>query len=119
VLKYDYINLEHKYIVDKFIEECILSVHETSNKKRFGDYMDFLEVILKYHNEYSKKNEGRGHLDDYLNIIPHNLLCCTTGYLIAIETKTTSSKIGALKQRVMNASHTCMENISKIRIETE
>ena len=81
--------------------------------------MEFIEVILKYHNEYAKKNDGRGHIEDYLNIIPHNLLCATTGYLIAISTKRNYNKVGVIKQKLVNASHECMEQISKIKIEKE
>ena len=81
-----YSSEKHKAIIESYILMCTEFVKDASTKKRFNNYLEVLDIIIEYHNNYGagvKENNWY----DWLMIIPINLSVATNGFFAGMETK--------------------------------
>tara|TARA_Y100000004_G_scaffold63462_1_gene71164 strand:- start:8751 stop:9110 length:360 start_codon:yes stop_codon:yes gene_type:complete len=117
--KYDYVNAQHKIIIDTFLTEVIETANDCSPTNiRFAEFMYVIDMILDYHNEYGK-TWGDGNFLDYLNIIPTNGLCAINGYLAGLVTKRNANKIAIYKKELSALGLKTVHELSKIKVTNE
>ena len=91
-----YANEEHRIIIETYIYTCREFAKDVSTKSRYNNYLDVLDTILEYHNNYGK-GVRENNWYDWLMIIPTNLSVATNGFFAGLETKTNASIIRAYK----------------------
>ena len=74
---------------------CTEFSKEVSTKAKYNNYLDVIEIIIEYHNNYGKGVERNWY--DWLMIIPINLSVATNGFFAGLETKSNSAVIRAYK----------------------
>jgi len=91
-----YSSEEHKNIIETYILMCTEFVKDATTQKRYQNYLEVLDIIIEYHNNYGagvKENNWY----DWLMIIPINLSVATNGFFAALETKTNAPVLKAYK----------------------
>ena len=112
---YEYINAQHKIIIDNFLTHIIECADDCSpTKTRFTEFMYVIDMILDYHNEYGKQQD-EGNFLDYLNIIPTNGLCAINGFLSGLVTKNNMNKIGIYKKNLAVMGVETVNKVSQIK----
>ena len=91
-----YANNEHKIIIDNYISMCLEFAQNVSTKKKYENFLEVVETILEYHNNYGK-GVRENNWYDWLMIIPTNMSVATNGFFAGLETKTNASIIRAYK----------------------
>ena len=91
-----YASEEHKTIIESYILMCREFAKDVSSKSRYHNYLDVVETIIEYHNNYgSGRNENNFY--DWLVIIPINLSVATNGFFAGLETNNNRAVIRAYK----------------------
>ena len=91
-----YASAEHRTIIETYISVCQEFAKDVSSKSRYNNYLDVVDVILEYHNNYgSGAKENNWY--DWLMIIPINMSVATNGFFAGIETNKNRSVIRAYK----------------------
>jgi hypothetical protein len=91
-----YSSEEHRTIIETYIAMCKEFAKDVSSKSRYHNYLDVLDVIIEYHNNYgSGVRENNWY--DWLMIIPINLSVMTNGFFAGLETNKNRSIIRAYK----------------------
>ena len=91
-----YASEEHKTIIESYLLMCREFAKEVSSKSRYHNYLDVVETIIEYHNNYgSGRNENNFY--DWLVIIPINLSVATNGFFAGLETNSNRAVIRAYK----------------------
>ena len=91
-----YSSEKHKAIIESYILMCTEFVKDASTKKRFNNYLEVLDIIIEYHNNYgSGVKENNWY--DWLMIIPINLSVATNGFFAGMETKNNAPVLKAYK----------------------
>ena len=111
------VNQEHKILLDNYLYTICESIADLSNESRYNDVKDVLNIIIAYHNEYSRKKLG-GY-SDFMSIIPLNTTSCFSGFLAGVETKRNRAKCRAYKDLLMNLSHDLIEKLEYINIDKD
>ena len=91
-----YASEEHKNIIETYLTMCQEFAKDVSTKTKYNNFLDVVETILEYHNNYGK-GARENNWYDWLMIIPINLSVATNGFFAGIETKTNTSIIRAYK----------------------
>jgi len=91
-----YASAEHRTIIETYMSVCQEFAKDVSSKSRYNNYLDVVDVILEYHNNYgSGVKENNWY--DWLMIIPINMSVATNGFFAGIETNKNRSVIRAYK----------------------
>jgi len=96
MIKPIYASEEHKQIVETYLTMCIEFAKDVSTKSRYNNFLDVVDVVLEYHNNYGK-GVKENNWYDWLMIIPINMSVATNGFFAGLETKTNASVIRAYK----------------------
>jgi hypothetical protein len=108
-----YANEEHRQAVDKYLLMCKEFAKEVSTKSKYDNYLEVLEIVLEYHNNYGKANREDGYWN-WLMIIPINLSVMTNGFFAGVETKTNGAKVRAYRVLLAEMLVELVEKIEKI-----
>ena len=91
-----YASEEHKIIIEAYLTMCQEFAKDVSSKSRYYNYLDVVETVIEYHNNYgSGRNENNFY--DWLVIIPINLSVATNGFFAGLETNSNRAVIRAYK----------------------
>ena len=91
-----YVNNEHEVIISAYILMMKEFVKDVSNDTRWRNYLDVLDIVIEYHNNYGKGVRENNYWD-WIMILPINLSILTNGFLAAIETKRNATLVRAYK----------------------
>jgi|TARA_R110000824_G_scaffold196991_2_gene380286 hypothetical protein len=91
-----YASQEHKAILDSYINMCLEFTKDVSNKNRFENYLELIDIITEYHNGYGK-GVKENNFYDWIMIIPINLSVATNGFFAGIETKRNAAVVRAYR----------------------
>ena len=91
-----YASAEHKTIVETYVLMCQEFAKEVSTKNKYNNYLDVVETILEYHNNYGSGIKENNWYD-WLMIIPINMSVATNGFFAGIETKSNAAAVRAYK----------------------
>ena len=91
-----YASSEHQTIIEAYLTMCQEFAKEVSSKSRYNNYLDVVDIIVEYHNNYgSGIRENNWY--DWLMIIPINLSVATNGFFAGIETNKNRAVVRAYK----------------------
>ena len=108
-----YANDEHRIIIETYITMCKEFAKEVSTKSRYENYLEVVEIILDYHNNYGE-GQREENFWDWLMIIPINLAVATNGFFAGIETKGNSAVVRAYRLVLDELTQNTVDKIDKI-----
>ena len=91
-----YVNNQHEVIISAYILMMKEFVKDVSNDTRWRNYLDVLDIVIEYHNNYGKGVRENNYWD-WIMILPINLSILTNGFLAAIETKRNATLVRSYK----------------------
>ena len=108
-----YASEEHKQIIETYILMCTEFSKEVSTKSKYNNYLDVVDIILEYHNNYGK-GVKENNWYDWLMIIPINLSVATNGFFAGLETKSNSPTLRAYKTVLDEMVHDVTDKIDSL-----
>jgi hypothetical protein len=109
-----YANNDHEVIVDAYIVMIKEFVKDISNESRWNNFLEVLQIVIEYHNNYGKGVRENGNYWDWLMILPINLSVLTNGYLAAIETKKNRAIVRSYKILLNEMVQDVVDKIEKL-----
>ena len=91
-----YANEQHKQAIETYLLLCQEFSKDISTKSKYYNYLDIVDIILEYHNNYGSGLK-ENNFYDWLMIIPINMSIMTNGFFAGAETKANSAIIRAYK----------------------
>jgi len=110
-----YANEEHRAIIETYLVMCKQFSKELASKSRYESYLEVLDVILEYHNNYGQGTKENNYWD-WLMIIPINVSVATNGFFSGLETKTNLAVIRAYRLILEEIVEQVVAKIDKIEI---
>jgi hypothetical protein len=92
-----YANEQHKSIIDAYVLMCKNFAEEVSSTNRYNNYLEVIDIIIEYSNNYGSGTKENGNFYDWLMVIPINLTVATNGFFAGLETKKNAATIRAYK----------------------
>jgi|TARA_R110002096_G_scaffold6373_1_gene29545 hypothetical protein len=96
MIKPIYASEEHKAIIETYIITCQEFAKDVSSKSRYNNYLDVVETVIEYSNNYGA-GVRENNWYDWLMIIPINMSVATNGFLAGLETNTNRAVVRAYK----------------------
>ena len=91
-----YANNEHEVIMKAYLSVLKEFVKDVSTKRRWENYLEVLDIIIEYHNNYGK-GVNQNNWYDWIMILPINLSVMTNGFFAGIETKSNATVVRSYK----------------------
>ena len=113
-----YASEQHKSIIDVYITMCKQFVEDVTTKTRYNNYLEVVDVIMEYSNNYGKGTH-ENNFYDWIMIIPINLSVATNGFLAGLETKSNSTIIRSYKIILEELVHEVANKIDNLKVEHE
>ena len=108
-----YANTEHEVIIGAYIAMIKEFVKDVSNETRWRNFLEVLEILIEYHNNYGKGVRENNYWD-WVMILPINLSILTNGFLAAIETKRNSTIVRSYKVLLNEMVQDVVDKIEKL-----
>ena len=108
-----YANNEHEIIISSYILMIKEFVRDVSNDTRWHNFLEVLDILIEYHNNYGKGVRENNYWD-WLMILPINLSLMTNGFLAGIETKRHASIVRAYKVLLNDMVQDVVNKIEKL-----
>tara|TARA_R110000751_G_scaffold28579_1_gene74434 strand:- start:2 stop:358 length:357 start_codon:yes stop_codon:yes gene_type:complete len=108
-----YANNEHKVIVETYINMCKEFVKEVSTKNRYNNFLEVVEIIIEYSNNYGSGTR-ENNFWDWMLIIPINLAVATNGFFAGVETKSNASVVRTYRVVLDELVQDTVDKIDKI-----
>ena len=108
-----YASEQHKSIVDVYVTMNKQFVEDVTTKTRYNNYLEVVDVIMEYSNNYGK-GTNENNFYDWIMIIPINLSVATNGFFAGIETKTNAAVVRAYKVVLEEMLHEVVEKLDKL-----
>ena len=108
-----YANNEHEIIIGSYILMIKEFVRDVSNDTRWHNFLEVLDILIEYHNNYGKGVRENNYWD-WLMILPINLSLMTNGFLAGIETKRNASIVRAYKVLLNDMVQDVVNKIEKL-----
>jgi hypothetical protein len=113
MLKPIYANQQHEAIISGYILMIKEFVKDVSNETRWNNYLDVLDIVIEYHNNYGKGVRENNYWD-WIMILPINLSILTNGFFAAIETKGNATIVRSYKVVLNEALQDVIDKIEKL-----
>ena len=108
-----YANDEHRVIIETYITMCKEFAKEVSTKNRYENYLEVVEIVIEYHNNYGAGTKEENFWD-WLMIIPINLAVATNGFFAGVETKSNAAVVRAYRVVLDELVQDTVDKIDKI-----
>ena len=108
-----YANDEHRVIIDTFMTMCKEFSKEVSTKSRYNNYLEVVQIIIEYHNNYGAGTKEENFWD-WLMIIPINVSVATNGFFAGVETKSNAAVVRAYRLVLEELVQDTVDKIDKI-----
>ena len=108
-----YANNEHEIIISSYILMVKEFVRDVSNDTRYNNFLEVLEILTEYHNNYGKGVRENNYWD-WLMILPINLSLLTNGFFAAIETKENAQTVKSYKVLLSEMVQDVVDKIEKL-----
>ena len=92
---------------------CKEFAKEVSTKSRYNNYLEVVEIIIEYSNNYGSGTK-ENNFWDWMLIIPINLAVATNGFFAGIETKSNSAVVRAYRICLDELTQDTVNKIDKI-----
>ena len=108
-----YSSIEHESIIEAYIIMCKDFAQEVSSPTKYQKYLEVLDIVIEYHNNYgSGVREDNWY--DWLMIIPINLTVATNGFFAGLETKRNAATIRSYKVILEQMLYESVDKIENI-----
>ena len=118
MIKPIYASEEHKAIIESYMIMCKEFVKDVSSKSRYYNYLDVLETIIEYSNNYGAGTRENNWYD-WLMIIPINLSVMTNGFFAGSETNKNRAVIRAYKTVLNEVVGEVVDKIDNLKEPSE
>ena len=108
-----YANDEHRVILDTYITMCKEFAKEVSTKNRYNNYLEVVQIVIEYHNNYGAGTKEENFWD-WLMIIPINLSVATNGFFAGVETRSNAAVVRAYRLVLNEMVQDTVDKIDKI-----
>ena len=108
-----YANNEHRVIIETYITMCKEFAKEVSTKSRYNNYLEVVDIIIEYHNNYGAGTKEENYWD-WLMIIPINLSVATNGFFAGVETRSNAAVVRAYRLVLNEMVQDTVDKIDKI-----
>jgi hypothetical protein len=108
-----YANTEHEVIITAYILMIKEFVKDVANDTRYNNFLEVLEILYEYHNNYGKGVRENNYWD-WVMILPINLSILTNGFLAAIETKGNAPIVRSYKVLLNDMVQDVVNKIEKL-----
>ena len=108
-----YANTEHEVIISSYILMVKEFVRDVSNDTRYNNFLEVLDILIEYHNNYGKGVKENNYWD-FLMILPINLSLLTNRFFAAIETKGNSTIVRSYKVLLNEMVQDIVSKIEKL-----
>tara|TARA_R100001530_G_scaffold96038_4_gene66812 strand:+ start:1348 stop:1704 length:357 start_codon:yes stop_codon:yes gene_type:complete len=109
---------KHKAIIDIYLNMCKEFAQDISSESKYKNYLEVINIILEYHNNYGK-GVKENNFYDWLMIIPINLSVATNGFFAGLETKRNAAVVRAYKVVLDQMLHETVDRIDSIEPTNE
>ena len=109
-----YANNEHRAILETYITMCQEFAKDVSTKSRYNNYLEVVDIIIEYHNNYGSGTKEENFWD-WLMIIPINLSVATNGFFAGVETKSNAAIVRAYRLVLDEMVQDTVDKIDKIK----
>ena len=113
-----YASEEHKNIIETYIAMCNEFAKDVSSKTKYNNFLDVVETILEYHNNYGK-GARENNWYDWLMIIPINTSVMINGYFAGIQSKRNLEIVRSYKVLLDNALEVLVNDLREIEYNNE
>ena len=118
MIKPIYASSEHQTIIETYMLMCQEFAKDVSTKTRYNNYLDVVDTVVEYHNNYgSGIRENNWY--DWLMIIPINISVATNGFLAGVETNKNRSTVRAYKTVLNELIAEVVEKIDALKNTNE
>ena len=114
-----YANEQHKSNIDAYVLMCKNFAEEVSSTNRYNNYLEVIDIIIEYSNNYGSGTKENGNFYDWLMILPINLSVATSGYFAGIENKRNVAKIRAYKVLLQELLIKVVDKLGDIKPQNE
>ena len=108
-----YANDEHRVIIETYVTMCKEFAKELSTKNKYNNYLEVIQIIIEYHNNYGASTK-ENNFWDWLMIIPINLAVATNGFFAGVETKGNAAVVRAYRIVLDELVQDTVDKIDKI-----
>ncbi len=109
---------EHQAIIEVYMMMCQEFAKEVSSKSRYNNYIDVINTIVEYHNNYGKGVQENNWYD-WLMIIPINISVATNGFFAGVETNKNRAIVRAYKTVLNDVVIDVVEKIDNLKEPSE
>tara|TARA_R100000005_G_C4939187_1_gene164534 strand:+ start:261 stop:617 length:357 start_codon:yes stop_codon:yes gene_type:complete len=111
--------IEHEVLIEDYMKSVLDGIIPlVNNQDKEIEYIEILNAIIDYHNEYGEQYNS-GNYYDFLTIIPLQLSIMSSGFLCGISNKDNTLQIQIQKQLLYNRTVKVVENLHKIKLKHE
>ena len=114
-----YANEQHKNIIETYILMCQKFAEEVSSKNRYDNYLEVVDVIIEYSNNYGTGVKEGGSFYDWLMVIPINLSVATNGFFAGLETKRNSAVIRTYRVLLEQMIHEVADKLYDLELKND
>jgi len=108
------ISREHEIILDTYLLTVCESIKDIASESRYNSFLDVIDIIIAYHNQYS--NENLGTYSDFMSIIPTNVTSCFNGFIAGVENQKNRAKCRAYKILLTELSHNIISDLENLQL---
>ena len=108
-----YANNEHRVIIETYVIMCKEFAKEVSTKSRYNNYLEVVEIIIEYSNNYGSGTK-ENNFWDWMLIIPINLAVATNGFFAGVETRSNAAVVRAYRVVLDELTQETVNKIDKI-----
>ena len=111
-------NAEHHILLLTYIELCKDFAKEASTPQKYKSYLDVLDIIIEYNNNYGKGLQENNWYD-WLMIIPINLSVMTNGFFAGLENKSNKTRINSYRTLLTDCLDDTIKKIEIIELKND
>ena len=109
--QHEVVIVKYLKIVNEFIQDC-------SSEEKYKNFLQVLDIILQYHNEYGS-GVDKGNWHDYLMIIPVNVSIMVNGYFAGIQSKRNEKKMSSYRFLLNEQLDELINDLQKLKTTRE
>ena len=113
-----YSSAQHQAIVDVYVTLCKQIVEDVSSKTKYSAYLDVLNTIIEYHNNYGNGVKNNNFYD-WIVVLPINISVMTNGFFAALESKKNAAVIRAYRVVLEEMLHETINRIDSLKPANE